>query len=445
MFRSIPTLGRSLPLTLAVLSAGLSLASPGIEAQDRSLVDRIAAVVGDSVIVLSQIEERIFALQSQGVEVPERGSGEWVQLQRDILDQMVNEQLIVQAAVQDTTIFVDDIELDNLVSEEIDQNTTRYGGQVPFQQGLAQQGFTLSAYREFLRGQIRQQRYYQQYMGKRSAGLASVIVEEAEIEQFFEEQREVIGERPPTVVFAQIILAPAPSDSVWEAAEAESTRIRQLISDGEDFEELARRFSQDGSKDSGGDLGWFRRGDMVEAFEEAAFNLAVNEVSSPVRSPFGYHIIRLDRRRSGEIRASHILILVNPSPSDTDRARETAEDVKARLEAGEDFGALREGFGDLETPDTLRYPFNRLQDLPPGFAEPLARAEPGQVLGPLDYEVRGETRLAILKVVEVLPAGPYSLDDPDLRSQILQTLQQQKLVEEILDELRSKTYIQIRI
>jgi len=184
---------------------------------------------------------------------------------------------------------------------------------------------------------------------------------------------------------------------------------------------------------------------MVEAFEEAAFNLAINEVSGPVRSPFGYHLIRLDRRRSGEIRASHILITVTASPSDTDQARETAEDLKVRLEAGEDLGALREEFGDLETPDTLRYPFSQLQELPPGFAEPLARSEPGQVLGPLDYEVRGESRFAVMKIVEVLPAGPYSLDDPDLRSQIVQTLQQQKLVEEILDELRLKTYIQIRM
>jgi hypothetical protein len=121
-------------------------------------------------------------------------------------------------------------------------------------------------------------------------------------------------------------------------------------------------------------------------------------------------------------------------------------DVKARLEAGESFEALREEFGDTSEPDTLRVPFDRLQEFPPGFAEPLSRSEAGQVLGPLEYLAGGnDTRFAVLKVLEVLPAGPYTLEDQALRSRIVQTLQQQKLVEQILDELRSQTYVQIRM
>lgn len=447
MFRSALGPGKSLFLLQGILVLGAGVLAPGLRAQDqdRSLVDRVAAVVGDSVIALSQIEERVFQLQSRGAEIPARGSEEWVRLQRDLLDQMIGEQLIVQAALQDTTIVVDPIVVDNLVTEEMNQRVTAMGGQQAFETGLASQGFTLSSYREFLRGQIRQQRLYQQYMGKRSAGLASVVVEESEIRKFFEEQKDVIGQRPPTVVFSQIIVAPTPSDSARNAALAEATRIRELAMEGEDFAELARRFSQDGSKDSGGDLGWFRRGDMVEAFEDAAFNLAVNEISQPVESPFGFHVIQVNRRRSGEIRASHILITVKPSPSDIDRARGVAEDVKSRLEAGEDFQSLRSEFGDATEPDTLRVPFDRLQEFPPGFAEPLVRSQAGQILGPISYETGGETRFAVVKVLEVLPAGPYTLDDEDLRSRIMQTLQEQKLVDQILEELRSKTYIQIRM
>jgi len=320
------------------------------------------------------------------------------------------------------------------------------GTQKAFEDGLAAQGFTLSGYRDFLRGQLRQQRLYQQYMGKRSQGLASVIVEESEIEKFFEEQQEAIGTRPPTVVFVQIILTPTPSDSARDAALAEATRIRGLAMEGQDFGELASRFSQDpGSKDNAGDLGWFRLGDMMDAFEDAAFNMAVNEISLPVETPFGFHVIRVDRRRAGEVRASHILIPVEATTADLETFRQTAADVRARLEAGEDFVELREEFGDLEAPDTLQVPFDQLQELPPGFAEPLSRGEAGQLLEPVEYEARGETRIGVVKVLEVLPAGAYSLDDPNLRGRILQAIQQQKLVDQILEELRSKTYIQIRI
>lgn len=432
-------------LVLWFLAPGAQSLLPRAEAQERSLVDRVAAVVGDSVIVLSQIEERIFQIQAQGAEIPARGSDAWVQLQRDVLDQMIGEQLIVQAASKDTTIVVDDIEVENMVSEDINRRMAGMADQSAFEQGLARQGFTLAGYRDFLRGQIRQQRLYQQYMAKRAVGLSSIVVEQSEIEDFFQQQKEAIGDRPPTVVFAQIILAPEASDSVWEAARARADTVRQMAMDGQDFAELARRFSDDGSAESGGDLGWFRRGDMVEEFEEAAFNLAVNEVSQPVRSPFGYHLIKLDRRRAGEVRASHILFRVVPSPADVETTRELAVSLKARLEAGEDFAALREEYGMPREPDTLRVPFNQLRELPPGYAEPLSQADPGQILDPIQYSVREEQRLAVVEVLDVLPAAPYTLEDEDLRSRIVETLQQQKLVDQILEELRSKTYVQIRM
>lgn len=416
-----------------------------LAAQEGNLVDGIAAVVGDSVILLSQVNERVLQLQYQGVDVPTDPDA-LTQLRRDVLDQMIGEMLIVQAAVQDTTISVDETEVENSVSEELQQRARSLGGQAALQEALAQAGFTLPGYRDFLRGQARQQRLYQQYMVKKSQTLRPPVIEESEIRQFFEEQKDVIGQRPPTVVFSQIIVAPTASDSVRAAALAEAERIRQLAVGGEDFAELARRFSQDpGTKDDGGDLGWFRRGDMVPAFEDAAFDLPANEISEPVETPFGYHIIKVTRRRSGEVRASHILILVSPSPADVQRAQQEAENVKSQLEAGEPFEALRDEYGDPDAPDTLRVPFDRLSQLPPGFAEPLVQSQAGQILGPIRYDAQGEARFAVIRVINVLEGGPYTLDDPDLRTQIQQSLRQQKMVEEILDELRSKTYIQIRM
>lgn len=445
MGRSIWKVGKVVSLALGVGLIGVVIPTTTVAAQDRSLVDRVAAVVGDSVIALSQLQERIFQLQAGGAEVPLQGSAEFLQLQRELLDQMIGEQLIVQAAIQDTTIMVDDLEVEALVAEEIDGRVADFGTQQVFEEGLETQGFTLSGYRDLLRGQIRQQRLYQQFMQKKSVALTTVVVEETEIEEFFESQREAIGERPPTVVFAQIILAPTPSDSVREAAQAEAERVRQLAMDGGDFAELAREFSQGPSAEAGGDLGWFRRGDMVQEFSDAAFSMAINQISPPVESSFGYHVIQVNRRRSGEVRASHILFEVKPSPSDINLFLETARDLKGRLESGEDFETLRESFGDTAEPDTLPVPLARLRELPPGFAEPLSRANAGDVLDPIQYDLRDATRIAVVKVVEVLPAGPYTVDDPQLRGQIIQNLQQQKLVEQILDELRAKTYIQIRM
>ncbi len=437
---------RRFPAFVALGLMALASLTPVASGQERSLVDGVAAVVGDSVIALSQIQERVFEMEAGGADVPDQGTDEWRQLRRDILDQMIGEQLIVQAALQDTTISVDDLDIEDMVTDEVDSRIASFGGQDVFERGLAAQGMTLPAYRDYLRGQIRRQSLSQQYMAKRSANLSSVIVEESEIVQFFEEQRELTGERPPLIVFAQVNIAPTASDTARDAALAEATRIRELAVGGEDFGELAKQFSQDGSAESGGDLGWFRRGVMVREFEDAAFSLAVNEISEPVESQHGFHLIQVNRRRSGEVRARHILIPVAPSTTDLEAFRRIGVEVKNRLVAGEPFEAVRAEFGDPESPDTLTVPFNQLSsDLPPGFAEPLLGAEPGQILDPVEYQARGEPRISVIQVLDILPAGPYSLDDPGLRDRIRAELQQRKFVEEVLAELRAKTYIQIRI
>lgn len=437
------------PRLIPGLAFVLVLAIAGLQprpllAQEGDLVDRIAAVVGDSVITMTQIQERIFQLVAQGTEMPTEPAA-LARLQRQILDQVIGEQLIVQAALRDSTILVLESDLEEMVAQDIQGRARQFpGGQAAFQTALQGQGWTLASYRDFLRGQVRQQQLYQQYMAKRSRDLAGIIVLDSEIEAFFEEQQANLGQRPPTVAFTQIIVLSSPSDSAKATARAEAERIRGLAVDGEDFAELARRFSDEpGAEDSGGDLGWFRRGDMVEAFEEAAFNLPIEVVSEPVETPFGFHIIKVERRRSGEVRARHILLQPEMSDDDRLRAQGVASDVLARLEAGEDYGALREEFGDPQAPDTLEYSFDQLRDLPPGFAEPLLQGDAGQVVGPVEYEAQGMLRYAIIHIEDIRQGGEYSLDE--VRPQIRERLQQEKLVDKILEELRNQTYVQIRI
>lgn len=431
-------------LTLAVWLSGIGFTSPSIGAQQGNLVDRIAAVVGDSVITLTQVQERIFQLSSQGVEVPTDPAA-LARLQRDVLDQMIGEQLIVQAAARDSTITVDEGDLDEMVSQDLQQRARQFpGGQTAFQAALEGGGWTLASYREFLRGQVRQQRLYQQYLGKRSRDLAGIVVSDEEVEAFFESQKGNLGQRPPSVAFNQVILSSSPSDSAKASARVEAERIREMALRGEDFADLARRFSQEpGAQESGGDLGWFRRGEMVKEFEDAAFSMAVNEISPVVETTFGFHIIKVERRRSGEVKARHILIQAKPTEEDNALARERAEMVATRLRSGEDLATLRREFGDSLAPDSLEYAFDELRQLPPGFAEPLLQSEAGEVIGPVSYEAQGLARYAVIRVLEVREGGEFSLDE--LRPQIRGRLQEEKLLENILEELRSKTYVQIRI
>jgi len=113
------------------------------------------------------------------------------------------------------------------------------------------------------------------------------------------------------------------SAEVIELAEKTFTRLKE----GENFADLATIYSEDpGSREKGGDLGYFTRGTMVKEFEEAAFNAEVGEIVGPVKSNFGLHIIKVEDKRTKdgkeEIKASHILLKFAPSKRTTDAARE---------------------------------------------------------------------------------------------------------------------------
>ena len=160
-----------------------------------------------------------------------------------------------------------------------------------------------------------------------------VQVSDAEVREYYDDHKDEF-KRPAT---ARVTLAVLPktvtaADSV--AALQRAQAVRAEILGGADFAEVARRESADpGSKENGGDLGTFGRGQMVPVFEQAAFSLPVGQVSEPVLSPFGYHLIRVDERSGDQVKARHVLIPVEKSEAELERldARaDSLEDVAQR-------------------------------------------------------------------------------------------------------------------
>ncbi|MSR22750.1 MAG: hypothetical protein EXR92_04280 [Gemmatimonadetes bacterium] len=435
-------------VTLGVLlgAAPLAAQDPGAPVRPGpggEMVDRIVAIVGDSAIFRSDVLEHVREMQASGIEVPQEPVA-LQDFQRGALDDLVGQTLVLQAAAKDTLISVENDQVDTDLQAAWDEKVRTFGSEELLRQALTETGITPVQYRADLRKQIYQGQLSQRYLQSQLGTTKVPPVEESEIRALFERDRATFGNRPATISIRQVILLPAPSDSVKAAARTEASRILGLIRSGEDFSELARRFSDDpGSAQAGGDLGWVRQGEMVREFEDALFGLQRGEVSAVVETVFGAHIVRLDRIQGPQRSASHILIAAEPGEADVTAARTRANEIRAAIAGGtliSEFASEGERVG---LPETAELSVAQLGQLPGGYATELQGAQPGDVLGPIEFQAsQGQFAFGVVQVTGAREAGEFMYEDA--REQIRGFLQDQKFRERLLTRLRAETYVEIR-
>jgi peptidyl-prolyl cis-trans isomerase SurA len=345
-------------------------------------------------------------------------------------------------------IVVDEEELDDMVQQEWGSRTAEFpGGQPAMIEALAEDGFTPASYREFLKAQLRMQRLQSQLIQRRSQSSRNITVSEEEVQEFFDQQQGQLPERPATVSFEQAIFQPIPSEEAKDSALALVQRILEMYRTGEEeFEDLARRFSDDpGSQRTGGDLGWFRRGGFVQEFEEAAYELLPGQISQPVETVYGYHLILVERIRGPERKARHILVAFDIGPEDLAASQQLAAATRTQVEGGLTLEAATEGIGPaLALYDSATVATDQLANFPPAIGNALRVAVPGAVIGPVNAGGRPEApSLAVVRVTAVREAGEATLED--LRDQIEARILQEKVLDEILSELRERIYVSVKI
>ena len=213
--------------------------------------------------------------------------------------------------------------------------------------------------------------------------------------------------------------------------------------DKEDFAQLARRFGEDGTRDLGGDLGYFRPGQMVAEFERAAYSMGrPGDVSPPILTQYGYHIIKLERIRGPERQARHILIRPTITDTDKERARAFADELLERVRAGAPLDSLQRQYGDKDEPATVA--LTSREGMPAAYQQAVASAKPGDLIGPFELADAppAPAKYVIMRIDRVEDAREATVDD--YRAQIQQVLARQKLTDEIIAELRRSTFVEIR-
>ncbi len=445
--RFFPALLMAAFLLPASLSGQVGLDDPAADPSSDELVDKVAAVVGDSIVLYSQILEQIGRLEAQGAELPSPGSPEMSQLEGQVLQQLVDQQILLQAAQRDTLVAVSDDEVEQRFQMAWQEQISRFGGtEAQFRQAVEQSGENFSQYRTTLREEIRRNLLLQRFMQEQMRQARPVVVREDEVREFFEREQARFGERPATLSLRQVFLQPRASDEARAEAMERAEEVLQLLRDGEDFADLAQRYSDDEqTRQQGGELGWYRRGDgLVEDFEDVAFSLREGQISGVVETPFGAHIIKVERVRGAERKIHHILLSSEVTAADETRARERAAEIAQEVREGAAFRDYDLEAAQFGLPDSITIAQDQLEDFPEAFANALLSASEGEVVGPVEFPLgQGLTVFAVARIDRLREAGQFQFED--VREQLRANLREQRMEERILERLRQRTYVDIRL
>jgi peptidyl-prolyl cis-trans isomerase SurA len=406
----------------------------------------IVAVVGNRAITWYDVLEVINQRRAQGLQIPSDSASQMT-LARGVVNDLVDEEILIQTAAIEKVELTDE-EVNQSVERQYQRVRAQFRTEAEFETALRTEGFgTLQEYRKSLAEQARRAALQQNVLAKlRSEGrVVPVAVSDAEVQAAFEQNRASLQRRPATVTFRQIIMSPKPSDAARARARAKAESLLVELRGGADFAQVAKRESMDQSnKDTGGDLGWNRRGVMVPEFDRWMFALPPGQLSPVVETSFGYHIIIVDRVQPAEVKARHILIRPAVDSVDIARTRATADSIAAAWRAGASFDSLAAKHHDPAEFKSILDPFPR-SELPPSYQTAFEGKAANDIVDPFTIEdPRTQVpKFVIAQLVSVSEGGELTLDD--LRPRIREQLGQERAIRRLIDQLRGDLYISIRI
>ena len=252
------------------------------------VVDRVIAVVNNDAITLSEMQESLAYYLSESKETvkPEQEA----ELKLRLLNRLIESRLQLQEASREQ-ITVDEAE----VNEQLADVMKRFGtkSEEEFERLIKAQGLTLAGVKKRLRDQVMIQRVIQRKVQFR------ISVTEPEIETYLLENREKL-ETGLSYHARHVLITPAPpgDEAAWQAAWAQAEEVWAKVRAGEDFGELAKRYSQDPTAKEGGDLGVMKQGELAADLEGQIHRLRPGEASAPYRSTLGLHIFKLEWKES---------------------------------------------------------------------------------------------------------------------------------------------------
>ncbi len=427
-------------ITLILAGVMLAVGVSGASAE-RQLMDRIIAVVEDEAVFESDVEQmlRRFELENQRqLEGAERA-----QLRTKIIQDLINDKLVIaEAGRMDIEITFSEVE--ERVNAALDSNRQAFPSAAAFEAQLAREGFTIDSLKQLYREQIRNRMLVERVIGAKMSQYRNASNDD-DLEAFLEEKRAEIGMRPDVVHLQTILLPIEASSAAQDASRARAAEARAKIQAGADFADVAKEYSQDPSAQIGGRLGSLDPNSLRDPdFADAIKSLEVGELSEPVKTSFGYHIIEVTEKDpdSNNVTVRHILVQIEGSDDDLQAVFARANAVREEIMTGAPFDSLALQLSvDPSANKGGDLGWLRVQDLPEFFREVLNAMSPGDV----SQVMREPTGFRIVKLLG--REGPRPYEFAEVRDQIQQLYEQERMgraYEEYVAELREKFSVDIK-
>ena len=356
----------------------------GKETKRRQSIDGVAALVGDKTILKSDINQALSMAVFQRRLNPDSDGDKILQLKQEIVRSVVNRKVVLMMAELDS-IVVSDKEIDRTLEDQINNIIAQAGSEAAAEKALGQ---PLSVFRREYWYDVKDMMIAQKYQ---QGLIGGVSVNKNEVVSFFQSYRDSIPPFPTTVKLRHLLVKIEPGSEQIEKTVALLKNLRKKILAGEvSFEEVASQYSQDpGSKSSGGSLGFVRRGNLVTEFESIAFTLKPGEISLPVKTEFGYHIIETQEIVGERIKVRHVLLSPPLTDKDESAAYEKTLSLKdssktilafiSTIKQHSMDGQTKENGGSLGWVNPAKYPI-------PEFGAVLGQINQNECAGPIQSE-----------------------------------------------------------
>jgi len=348
-------------------------------AYGQQLVEGVAAIIGKEIVLKSEVDQMVQSYAIQNRINLSKNESMYKELQKRIFERLIEQKILLAKAVEDT-IEVDDRDIDQRVDQHIQYMISQVGSEEKLEAAFNN---PIKKIKRDLRKETEERLKVDNL---RRVKFSNVKVSRREIENFYKTYQDSLGEIKETIDISHILKQVKPSEESKAEAKKKLQIIRDMIEDGTDFSELAKKYSQDpGSASRGGDLGFTKRGDFVKEFEEVAFTLNEAEVSDIVETQFGFHIIKLIEKRGEKINTKHILVQVVPTEDDEKRGFDELVKIREEILAGKPFDEMAKLYSDDENvyKDNGNLGTFEMETLKiPEFKEVVAGLKPGDMSEP---------------------------------------------------------------